>query len=56
MLRFLGVSQLEFSQPDWSLSAFGLIDIHERDGGFHVTEDEGRLRFACTGFEASSVH
>jgi hypothetical protein len=54
-LLFHGVTKLEFRQPEWSLASLGLMEIHERDTGFIVTEEEGQLRLACRSFEASSA-
>ena len=52
LLRFEGVSEIRFSQPSWSLAAFGLIEIHECDSGFLATEEEGLIGFRFKRFDA----
>ena len=52
LLRFVGVRELRFGQPPWSLASFGLIEIHEDDSGFRATEEEGLITFQFTSFDA----
>lgn len=52
LLRFMGVRELRFEQPPWSMAAFGLIEIHESDSGFRATEEEGLISFRFTSFDA----
>ncbi len=52
VLHFRGVSKLRFSQPSWSLAAFGLLELHECESGFRATEEEGHISFCFTSFEA----
>ena len=55
-LTFRGVRQLEFRQPDLSLASFGLVEINECDGELRVAEDEGRLKFTCRTFDATTEY
>lgn len=52
VLCFVGVSDLQFSQPLWSLATFGLIELHECDSGFRATEEEGLISFRFKSIEA----
>ena len=55
LLHFEGVSKLHFSQPEWSLATFGLIELHEQEPGYFATEEEGLIRFNFQAFEARIV-
>jgi len=42
---------MQYSQPDLSLAAFGMIEICRCHEGYLVFEEEGHLRFKCVEFD-----
>ncbi|MEM7049913.1 MAG: hypothetical protein AAF604_09640 [Acidobacteriota bacterium] len=44
-LRFLGIYNLRFEQPELSLASLGFIELFETDFGFRAHEEQGLLKF-----------
>lgn len=44
--------ELRFEPPDWSMVAFGLIEIRESDSGFRASEEEALIGFKFMSFDA----